>query len=143
MQLGGDFLRFSYKNIKFVFLIVLLVLLVILGYLVFFGNDVIDENQIINSRIKNDSLLFGLKINGVNCSYDSDTNTYYFSSSSGKINSVSIDSVYDTHYVLKESTDDLYRILIYTDDFYTYKFVKFTGVPIINISVFNGIPNYN
>ena len=132
-----------YRKVKFIILLLLFILILFLGFFVFFGNDEIDESKIIENRSKNDMLFFGLSINGIECSYDSSSNTYYFNSSSGIIKSVLVDSAYDTHYVLKQATDNLYRILVYTDDFYTYKYVRFTNIPLINISVFNGIPDYN
>ena len=129
------------KNIKKILLFILCFFLFYI-FVLFFCEKTnnVDVEEIIDTHIFNNNLIYNVKVDDITCPYDQSSNIYYYSTSDFS-QDISFGSYRDVEYTFYSVDDNIYRFLVYDSDYYTIVTILIDSVPIVNIYDMNIFSN--
>lgn len=126
---------FMSKKIKY-YIFFLLVFILTFCIFSFFRYDNIDLNvdDVILNHNLNEKLVYDVFIDGVRCSYDKNSDIYYFSSNEFKNDKIKFVSSHDVKYLIYSVEDNMYKVLVYNNEDYEIITISINDIPIVDIS---------
>lgn len=112
---------------RIIFVLILFVFLVLIK--ICFSKTQLHE---LKDLVYNENLVLNVFINGNLCSYDKDSDKYYFSLESNSFD-VSFNSLYDLDYHLEKIDSNSYHVYAYNDEYYERIDLVITSLPIIDL----------